>query len=52
MLNIFADALLIATRLGTLPEESRPRPTNRRNPREFQDLEGLHTGDTLRNQGR
>ena len=52
MLNIFADALLIATRLGQLPEHSYPRHTQRRSPREFQDIEGLRTGDALRNQGR
>ncbi len=43
MLNIFADALLIASRMGRLPE-----PTNRRSPREFQDSEALRTVDILR----
>jgi hypothetical protein len=52
MLNIFADALLIATRLGHLPEDSLQRPTKRRSPREFQDIEGLRVGDSLRAQGR
>lgn len=52
MLNIFADALLIATRLGHLPEENLHRHTRRRSPREFQDVEGLRSGDTLRSQGR
>jgi hypothetical protein len=49
MLNIFADALLIATRLGRLPSDDLPRHTLRRSPREFQDFEGLRTGETLRN---
>ena len=52
MFNIFADALLIASRLGHLPEEGLQRQTKRRSPREFQDIEGLRIGDTLRNLGR
>jgi hypothetical protein len=52
MLNIFADALLIASRLGRLPEENLDRQSKRRSPREFQDIEGLRTGETLRSQGR
>lgn len=52
MLNIFAEALLIATRLGQLPEQDLQRHTKRRSPREFQDIEGLRTGDTLRGQDR
>ena len=52
MLNIFADALLIASRLGRLPEDHLPRHEQRRSPREFQDVEGLRLGDTLRNPGR
>ncbi|MGL4238271.1 hypothetical protein [Tabrizicola sp.] len=52
MLNIFADALLIASRLGRLPEDNLPRHNLRRSPREFQDIEGLRIGDTLRNHGR
>jgi hypothetical protein len=52
MLNIFADALLIATRLGTLPEDKLPRHDVRRSPREFEDIEGLRLGSTLRNLGR
>lgn len=43
MLNIFADALLIASRIGRLPEGK----TNRK-PSEFQDIEALRTVDTLR----
>ena len=43
MLNIFADALLIATRLGLLPKDGQ-----RRSPQEFQDIEALRTVDTLR----
>ena len=50
MLNIFADALLIATRLGRLPDEA--HPSLRRAPREFQDIEGLNIADRVRNQGR
>lgn len=50
MLNIFADALLIATRLGRLPDDA--HHTLRRTPREFQDIEGLNTADRLRSQGR
>lgn len=52
MLNILTEALLIATRLGHLPEENRHRHTGRRSPHEFQDIEGLKAGDTLRSQGR
>lgn len=56
MLNIFADALLIATRLGTNAQEYLPRhyPRHypRRSPREFQDDEGLRTVDHLRHMGR
>lgn len=52
MLSIFAEAMLIATRLGTLPEENLNRETKRRGPREFQEIDGLSTNDTLRNQGR
>ena len=50
MLNIFADALLIATRLGRLPDEA--YPSRRRTPREFQDIEGLNIADRVRNSGR
>jgi hypothetical protein len=48
MLNIFADALLIVARLGQPPEPQR----HRLDPRWFQDLEGLRTGEALRNQAR
>lgn len=50
MLNIFAEAMLIATRLGRLPDDT--THTHRRTPREFQDIEGLNTSDRLRHQGR
>jgi hypothetical protein len=50
MLNIFAEAMLIATRLGRLPDDA--DHTHRRSPREFQDIEGLNTVSRLRNQGR
>lgn len=43
MLNIFADALLIATRLG-----QPPRDAGRHTPHEFQDIEALRTVTTLR----
>ena len=43
MLNIIADALLIAARVGPLPEGR-----NRRTPHEVQDIEALRVLDTLR----
>lgn len=49
MLNIFAEALLIATRMGHL---DRPTRHTRRSPREFQDVEGLGVADRLRSPGR
>lgn len=52
MLNIFADALLLVTRVGnTSGEENRTRP-QRPAPREFQENEGLRLSDRLRNTGR
>jgi hypothetical protein len=50
MLNIFAEAMLIAARMGRLPDDA--HHTQRRSPREFQDFEALNTADRLRNQGR
>jgi hypothetical protein len=50
MLNIFAEAMLIATRMGKLPDDA--NHTHRRSPREFQDIEALNVADRLRNQGR
>lgn len=50
MLNIFADALLIATRLGHTGDNA--ERNRRRSPREFQDIEGLSLADRLRQQGR
>lgn len=52
MLNIFADALMIAIRLGRNSGEYLPRHYPRRSPREFQDDEGLRTADQLRHMGR
>ncbi|MFN5998236.1 MAG: hypothetical protein ACK47C_19490 [Paracoccaceae bacterium] len=52
MLNIFAEALLIATRLGQSTDRAPSRREPRRSPREFMEIEGLHTADYLRNQGR
>ena len=52
MLNIFAESILIATRLGRLSDAPLPRHDLRRTPREFQDIEGLRTGDSLRSKGR
>lgn len=52
MLNIFADALFIAAGMGRLHDDRQPRHTARRSPREFQDVEGLRLGETLRHQGR
>jgi hypothetical protein len=49
MLNIIADALLLATRLGRLPEEAQH---TRRPVREFEDREGLRTAALLRTLGR
>jgi hypothetical protein len=51
MLNIFAESILIATRLGRLSDAPLPRHDLRRTPREFQDIEGLRTGDSLRTKG-
>lgn len=48
MLNIFADALLIATRIGYRKEEHLPRRELRRSPREFMEIEGLDTADRTR----
>jgi hypothetical protein len=50
MLNIFAEAMLIATRMGRMPDDA--RHIHRRTPREFQDIEGLNTADRIRNQVR
>ncbi|MCX7286670.1 MAG: hypothetical protein NTW20_03675 [Rhodobacterales bacterium] len=50
MLNIFAEAMLIATRMGQLPRDV--HHTHRRTPREFQDIEGLNTVEKLRNSSR
>ncbi len=52
MLNIFADALLLATRFGQVSTDE-----NRRHPQsaaraEFHENEGLRTADRLRNLGR
>ena len=52
MLNIFADALLLATRLGQNTQEYLPRHYPRRSPREFQEDAGLRTADHLRHMGR
>ena len=53
MLNIFAEALLIATRLGQPQERYLPRHTRRRNPsefpREFMEIEALNAADRIRN---
>lgn len=52
MLNIFADALLLATRFGHVSgEENRPRPL-RPAPNEFRENEGLRVADHLRHMGR
>ena len=52
MLNIFAEALLIATRLGQPTERQLPRRDTRRSPHEFIEIEGLNTADHLRQMGR
>ncbi len=52
MLNIFADALLLATRFGQISgEENRTRP-QRQTQSEFRENEGLRLSDRLRNFGR
>ncbi len=50
MLNIFAEAMLIATRLGKLPDDA--DHSRRRTPREFQDIEGLNTAARQWSRGR
>lgn len=50
MLNIFAEAMLIAARMGRLPDDA--SHTRHRSPREFQDIEAMRVADRLRNQGR
>lgn len=52
MLNIFAEALLIAARLDQRTERYLPRHDVRRSPREFMETEGLNTADHLRHAGR
>lgn len=52
MLNIFADALLIATRFERTSGDFLPRHSPRRSPREFQDDEALRSADHLRHRGR
>jgi hypothetical protein len=52
MLNILADALLIASRLGRLPEESLRHFVPRRCPRALHEDEGLRTTETRWSQGR
>lgn len=52
MLNIFADALLLASRMRRSMEGSLPEHYPRRSPREFQDDEGLRAADHLRHMGR
>jgi hypothetical protein len=52
MLNIFADALLIATRFAHVAgDENRNRPP-RPMPHEFRENEGLRIADHIRNSGR
>ncbi len=52
MLNIFADALLIATRFAHVSgDEHRTRPA-RPKPHEFRENEGLRLADHIRNSGR
>jgi hypothetical protein len=48
MLNIFAEALLIATRLGRQADQNR----SRRSPHEFMEIDRLNTIDHLRQIGR
>lgn len=50
MLSIFAEAMLIAARMGRLPDDA--YHDRRRHAREFQDIDALKVADRQRNQGR
>ncbi|HEY6919423.1 MAG TPA: hypothetical protein VI412_09180 [Tabrizicola sp.] len=52
MLNIFAEALLIATRLGQPTDRSQLHREPRRKADEFMEIERLNTIDHLRRIGR
>jgi hypothetical protein len=52
MLNIFAEALLIATRLGQPSDRSQSVREPRRSPHEFMEIDRLNTIDHLRQIGR
>ena len=52
MLNIFADALLLATRFGQVSTDENRKLPQRPARSEFRDNEGLRTADRLRNIGR
>jgi hypothetical protein len=52
MLNIFADALLLATRFGQVSTDENRRHPQRPAQTEFRDNEGLRVADRLRNIGR
>lgn len=50
MLNIFADALLIVTRMGHVQDDKPQRHELGRSPREFREIEGLRVSETMRKQ--
>jgi hypothetical protein len=52
MLNIFADALLLATRFGQVSSDENRKLPQRPARAEFRENEGLRTADRLRNLGR
>ena len=52
MLNIFADALLIAARLGRLPADDLRADSTNRGPERFPDIESFRVGDTRHKQDR
>ena len=52
MLNIFADALLLATRFGQVSTDENRKLPQRPARSEFRENEGLRTADRLRNIGR
>lgn len=52
MLNIFADALLIAARFAHVSDDEHRNRPSRPLPHEFRENEGLRIADHIRNNGR
>ena len=52
MLNIFADALLIAARFAHVSDDEHRNHPSRPIPHEFRENEGLRIADHIRNKGR